>query len=176
MTYSGPTFVRIRSGKHDNSTAFSHLYDMKELFESKALPTKPILLISTDGAQDEAPRFPKSLRVAVFLFKMLGLDFYMHATNAAGLSAFNPCERRMAPLTHDLVGIILNAFTHGKHLDDSNNTIDDELELRNFFAASEVLSDVWSRTVINGFKVDCKPVATSCKPVGGSLANILIAL
>ena len=81
---------------------------MKELFESGALPKKPILLISTDGAQDEAPRFPKSLRASVFLFKSLALDALIHATNAAGLSAFNPCERRMAPLTHDIAGLVLN--------------------------------------------------------------------
>ena len=132
MTYLGETFIRVRSGKHDSSTAFSHLYDMKELFESQALPTKPILLISTDGAQDEAPRFPKSLRVAVFLFKALNLDVYIHATNAAGLSAFNPVERRMAPLSHDLVGLILKYDTYGSHLDSSGNTVDQELEEKNF--------------------------------------------
>lgn len=144
--------MRVRSGKHDSSTAFSHCYDMKDLFESKAIPNRPILLISTDGAQDEAPRFPKTLKVAVFLFKMLDLDVLIHATNAAGLSAFNPCERRMAPLTHDLAGLILNAFTYGKHLDENKKTIDDEPEEKNFFGAAEVLSDVWSKTVINGFK------------------------
>ena len=125
---------------------------MKELFESGALPKRPILLISTDGAQDEAPRFPKSLQVAVFLFKFLALDALIHATNAAGLSAFNPCERRMAPLSHDLAGLILDPFTYGSHLDDSKNTIDTALEIQNFYAASEVLSEVWSKTVINGFK------------------------
>ena len=57
------------------------------------------------------------LRSAVFLFHYLGLDVLIHTTNAAGLSAFNPCERRMAPLTHDLVGLILWAFTYGNHLD-----------------------------------------------------------
>jgi len=162
MTYSGETFIRVRSGKHDSSTAFSHLYDMKELFESQAIPTKPILLISTDGAQDEAPRFPKPLRVAVFLFKSLNLDVYIHATNAAGLSAFNPVERSMAPLTHDLVGLVLQHDIFGSHLDSSGKTIDEELEEKNFYAASEVLSNVWSKTIINDFKVDCKPVEKGC--------------
>ena len=37
-------------------------------------------------------------------------------------------------------------------LDESKNTIDNDLEIRNFYAASEVLSNVWSKTVINGFK------------------------
>ena len=126
---------------------------MKKFFDENALPKRPIFLLSTDGATDEAPRFPKTLRSAVFLFLYLGLDVFIHTTNAAGLSAFNPCERRMAPLTHDLVGLILWAFTYGNHLDTSGNTIDDELELRNFFAASEALSDIWSRTVINNFEV-----------------------
>ena len=83
---------------------------MKSLFDSNELSKKPIFLISTDGAQDEAPRFPKSLKVAVFLFKYLGLDVYIHATNAA----------------------------------------------------AEILSEVWSKTVINGFKVDSKAVGQEC--------------
>ena len=44
-----------------------------------------------------------------------------------------PCERRMAPLTHDLVGLILPAFAHGSHLDDNGKTIDNDLEIKNFF-------------------------------------------
>ena len=34
VSYSGKTFIRIRSGKHDSSTAFTHAFDMRELFES----------------------------------------------------------------------------------------------------------------------------------------------
>ena len=90
---------------------------MKELFDTNFLPKKPIMIVSTDGAQDEAPRFPKSMRVAVFLFKYLGLDVYIHATNAAGLSAFNPCERRMAPLSRMLMGLLLQHDIFGSHLD-----------------------------------------------------------
>ena len=90
---------------------------MKKLFDTNFLPKKPIMIVSTDGAQDEAPRFPKSMRVAVFLFKYLGLDVYIHATNAAGLSAFNPCERRMAPLSRALIGLLLQHDIFGSHLD-----------------------------------------------------------
>ena len=32
---------------------------MVELFESGKVPTRPILLLSTDGAADESPRYPK---------------------------------------------------------------------------------------------------------------------
>ena len=71
----------------------------------------------SDGASDEAPRFPKPLYTAVLLFKELKLDVLMHGVNAAGLSAFNPVERRMAPLSHDLAGVILPHDSFGSHLD-----------------------------------------------------------
>ena len=35
VTYSGDTFIRIQSGKHDKSSAETHAYDMHELFRSK---------------------------------------------------------------------------------------------------------------------------------------------
>ena len=68
----------------------------------------------------------------------------------------------MAPLTHALVGLILEAFAFGTHLDGSGNTIDTELEEKNFHAAAEILSEVWSKTFINGFKVDSKAVGQEC--------------
>ena len=47
-----PTFVCVRSAKSDSSTVYSHAYDMKKLLKKKTIKAKPILLISTDGAQD----------------------------------------------------------------------------------------------------------------------------
>ena len=64
----------------------------------------------------------------------------------------------MAPLSHDLAGIILPHDTFGNHLDASGNTIDPKLEETNFYAASDVLSEIWSKTVIDNHKVDCKTV------------------
>ena len=37
LSYSGNTFIRIRSGKRDSSSAHTHAYDMKELFESRTI-------------------------------------------------------------------------------------------------------------------------------------------
>ena len=104
VDYSGDTFIFIRSAKHDSSTAYSHHFDMTKLFETGAIRRKPIQILETDGAADEAPRFPKTLACAVAHFKRFRLDAYIHGVNAAGLSAFNPVERRMAPLSHDLSG------------------------------------------------------------------------
>ena len=41
-------------------------------------------------------------------------------------------ERRMAPLSHDLAGVVLPHDTYGTHLNDRNETIDKELEVKNF--------------------------------------------
>ncbi|XP_065667302.1 uncharacterized protein LOC136087764 [Hydra vulgaris] len=152
VSYSGDTFIRIRSGKHDTSNAFTHAFDVRELFKTKLVECRPIMLMETDGAQDEAPRFPKTLATAVDLFRLLDLDVLLHGVNAAGLPAFNPVERRMALLSHDYFG---------NHLDSSGKTIDQKLELENFQKAATVLAQVWEKTVIDGYLVHCQAV-----PVG----------
>ena len=72
-------------------------------------------------------------------------------------------ERRMAPLSHDLAGVILPHDMFGTHLDGSGKTIDNKLEEKNFYGAAEVLSDVWSKTVIDKHNVDCKPMKKGCQ-------------
>ncbi|XP_047144174.1 uncharacterized protein LOC124817793 [Hydra vulgaris] len=161
VSYSGDTFIRIRSAKHDTSNAFTHAFDVRELFKTELVKRRPIMLMETDGAQDEAPRFPKTLATAVDLFRLLNLDALLHGVNAAGLSAFNPVERRMAPLSRDLAGIVLPHDFFGNHLDSSGKTIDYELEVENFQKAADVLSQVWEKTVIDGYPVHCQAV-----PVG----------
>ena len=154
LTYSGDTFIHILSGKHDSSAPFTHAYDIRELFKYDLINAKPIVIYLSDGASDEAPRFPKPLQTGVAFFKELKVDVLLHGVSAAGLSAFNPVERRMAPLSHDLPGIILQHDSYGNHLDESGKTVDLDLEKQNFFKAVKVLSDIWSRTVIDGHLVD----------------------
>ena len=45
VTYPGGTFIRIRNGKHDKTSAETHTYDMHELFRSERIAPKPILLM-----------------------------------------------------------------------------------------------------------------------------------
>ena len=103
------------------------------------------------------------LAAEVSLFRILKLDVLIHTTNASGLSAFNPYERSMAPLSHDLAGLILPHDTFGTHLDSKGNTTDLDLEKKSFEAAGQALSEVWSKTVINDFKVDCKNMPIGCQ-------------
>ena len=37
VSYSGNTFIRIRSGKHDSSTAYTHAFDVREFERDGAL-------------------------------------------------------------------------------------------------------------------------------------------
>lgn len=64
VSYSGPTYIAIRNGKCDTSTAESHCLDIQRLSE---LPTfrdickigdsmKPVWIITVDGDPDENPR------------------------------------------------------------------------------------------------------------------------
>ena len=75
------------------------------------------------------------------------------ATNAPGRSAYNRVERRMAPLSHDLAGVILPHDKFGSHLDSRGNTVDCDLEIKNFEHAGKVLAEIWSNTVIDGHPV-----------------------
>ena len=91
---------------------------------------------------------------------------FLHGDNAAGLSAFNPVERRINPLSRDTAGVVLPHKNFGSHLDSQGNTIDVELEKMNFFHASQVIADIWSHTVIDRYKADCTalPVGTEFTP------------
>ena len=63
---------------------------MHELFRSEQIAPKPILLMETDGAQDEAPCYPKPLAAAISLFKKLKLDALLHGINASGGKTNSP--------------------------------------------------------------------------------------
>jgi len=187
VTYSGPTYIAIRSGKHDKSDAASHAYDFNQLFNVNEFDEimkmssgelKPVVIISVDGGPDENPRyqkllpseefisnnsffrFPKVQAHAIDHFLSNNLDAIFIITHAPGQSAYNIVERRMAPLSHDLAGLILPHDHFGNHLDKSLKCIDGSLEKRNFSKAGQVLADVWSKTVIDNHPV----VATYIEP------------
>ncbi|CAF1359270.1 unnamed protein product [Adineta ricciae] len=138
LGYSGPTYVAIRSAKHDLSSAESHGIDFDRLvglkeFEKAARDetgqVKPIVIVTVDGGPDENPRFPKTLVASIRKFKKYNLDALFCLTHAPGQSAYNIVERRMAPLSHDLAGLIL---PHDHF-------------------AGQILAETWNQSVIDGF-------------------------
>lgn len=126
VTYSGPTLVIIRSGKHDSSNAASHAIDFEYMLNNDDFKNfcrtgedlvKPVIIIETDRGPDECPRYPKVIAHSILLFRKYDLDGLFVVTNAPGRSAYNPVERRLAPLSHQTSGVILDHQFHGTHLD-----------------------------------------------------------
>ncbi len=112
-------------------------------------------IFSFKGRPDENPRYSKTLAGGVNLFKKYQLDCLFVVSNCPGRSAFNMVERRMAPLSNQLAGKYTNLFMlhsssiiriglilphdyYSTHLSDSGNTIDQQLEIRNFKRAGKL--------------------------------------
>ena len=79
ISYSGPTYIAIRSGKHDSSTAYSHGRDFDYALELEEFQSvvknegeiKPVATIFSGGGPEG---FPKTLDVAVQHFKKQNFD------------------------------------------------------------------------------------------------------
>ena len=112
--------------------------------------SKPVMIITVDGGPDENPRYSKTVMCSIDYFVSCNLDALFVATNAPGRSAYNRVERRMAPLSHDLAGIVLPHDHFGSHLNSAGLTVDEDMEAKNFEKAGQVLSEIWSETVIDG--------------------------
>ncbi|CAG8694169.1 39817_t:CDS:2 [Gigaspora margarita] len=131
ITYSGLTFIRIRSGKHNTSTAYTHSKDFDDLMSDERLHNFTTTE-DADGGPDENPCYKKTIQVIIEHFIKYDLDtiivvcFALHQT----------------PLSHDLAEIILPYDTFGSHLDEQLKTTNDELEKHNFKAAEEILASV----------------------------------
>eukprot|EP00731_Ephydatia_muelleri_P006456 Em0003g704a len=163
VSYSGPTYIAIRSGKYSSSTAYAHAFDFERLLQLHEFDTitkygpdnavKPVLVITVDGGPDENPLYQKVIETAVHHFVQNNLDAYFIATNAPCRSAFNRVERRMAPLSKELSGLILPHDKYDSHLNDQGLTIDTDLEKKKFAFAGSTLAEIWSQTVVDSHPI-----------------------
>ena len=115
-------------------------------------------VVTVDGGPDENPRYRKVIDVAIRNFLKYKLDALFLATNAPRRSAFNRVERRMAPLSRELAGLVLPHDHYGSHLNDKLQTADVELEKKNFRYAGKTLAEVWNDLMFDGFPVVCEYV------------------
>lgn len=81
------------------------------------------------------------------------MDALFLVTNAPGRSAYNPVERRMAPLSSQLSGVILKPDHYGSHLNNRGKTIDETLERKNFSKAGNTLAELWNEVTIDNHPV-----------------------
>ncbi|XP_023315989.1 uncharacterized protein LOC111693952 isoform X2 [Trichogramma pretiosum] len=93
---------------------------------------KPVLVISVDGGSEENPRYHKTIAYTTKHFKEFALNAVFIMTYAPGRLAFNRVERRMAPLSKALSGVILTYNFYGDHINSRRETEDSELEINNF--------------------------------------------
>ncbi|CAF2913796.1 unnamed protein product [Rotaria sp. Silwood2] len=159
VSFAGPTYISIRSAKHDRFTVdyedidLDCIVKLKE-FESTARnhigSIKPIIIMNIDSLEPaDYTRFPKTLVSAINKFKRYNLDALFIITQAPGQTVNNVVERRLAALSQDLTGLVLPHDYFGTHLNVSGLTVDAEVEKENFKATGEVLAEIWSMDMID---------------------------
>ena len=128
VTYSGATYIGIRSAKHSASSAFAQFQDMMRVrslpefatsFQTDRHEEKKVMIVTVDGDPDENPRYEKTINCSINYFVENGLDAFFLATNVPGRSVFNRVERRMVKLSKGLSGAIREHDKFGSHLDAS---------------------------------------------------------
>lgn len=87
---------------------------------------------------------------------MLYILFVINFFIFSGRSAFNRVERRMAPLSRELSGIVIPHDKFGSHLNPAGKTVDKELEKKNFEFAGQTLAEIWGNMVIDNYPVTAK--------------------
>ena len=159
VTYSGATYIGIRSVKHSASSAFTHFQDTMRVcslpefatsFQTDRHEEKKVMIVTIDGGPDENLRYEKTINCSIKYFVENGLDAFFLATNTPGCCAFNLVERRMVKLSKELSGVILEHDKFGSHLDAKVVTVNKDLKLKNFEYAGCTLTEIYSGLVIDG--------------------------
>lgn len=68
---------------------------------------KPILIMLVDGEPDENPRYKIVMDMTIHHFVKQNFDAMFLATNVLGRRAFNRVDRRIAPLSREVSGLII---------------------------------------------------------------------
>lgn len=156
---TGPTYISIRSAKHDrmsfdwDDVDFDRVLKLKEserTARNHIGEIKPIIIMNIDRIDPkDFMRFNKTLQFAIKKFRQFNLDALILLAQAPGQAIFNTTERRFALLSHDLSGLVLPDYYFGTHLDFAGMTIDAEIEKQNFKRAGETLAEVWTMDMID---------------------------
>ena len=177
VTYSGVSYISIRSAMHSASSAFAHFQDVMRVrslpefatsFQTDRYEEKKVMIVTVDGGPDEKPRYEKTINCLIKYFVENGLDAFFVATNAPGRSAFNRVERKMVKLRKELSGVILEHDKFGSHLDAKCVTVDKDLELKNFEYAGRTLAEIRSGLVIDGNSVVAKFIEDDAPAIVGT--------
>ena len=90
VSYSGSTYITIRSSKYSGSSAFHHLRDINtarslpeftESFQNQHSREKKVMILTVYGGPDGNPRYPNTINYVIKYFCEYNLDGYFVATN-----------------------------------------------------------------------------------------------
>ena len=91
VSYSGSTYIAIRSAKYSGPSAFHHLRDINtvcslpeftEIFQNQHSREKKVMILTVYRGPDENPRYPNMINYVIKYFCEHNLDGYFVATNA----------------------------------------------------------------------------------------------
>ena len=132
-------FDRVVKMKESERTARNHIGEIK-----------PIIIMHVDRLDAlDYTRFPKTLLSSMRKFKKYNLDAFILVSQAPGQALFNTVQRRLAPLSHDLSGLVLPPSYFGTHLNIIGLTVDADLEKINAKRTGELLADIWKMNMID---------------------------
>ena len=89
---------------------------------------KEFVILRSDNGPNEAPSNPSTRAEMTLLFIKFDFVLLLLASLTSGYSLFNPCERRMAPLSRMLTGVLLDHKHFGSHLNSEKQTVDDNMK------------------------------------------------
>ena len=89
-----------------------------------------MIFVIVDESPDENQSYTNTIKCATDHFNEHDFDAHFVATNAPGRSAFNHVKRRMPGFNKKLSGVILPHDHFGTNLDNNNNTVHEELDLK----------------------------------------------
>ena len=148
VSYSGKTDVKLRINKYCKSTASTHRVDLSNIFKSDKRyqmedgRCRPILLLDSDGGPDWNYKFEGTQNNLIQFAVEHDLDFFALGHHPGGCSPEGRQERRMAPLTKDLVALILPHNKYGDALNKQKKTVDVALEKRNLHYSQQMMASI----------------------------------
>ena len=99
----------------------------------------------------DGSRLTNRCKALIKLFKENETNFIIAASNASGLSAYHFIKRRMVLLSKELANLNLLHDYFGTHLDCDENTTNPDNELQYFQEVGNILPDIWSNAIIDGY-------------------------
>ena len=131
------------------------------------------MIVNVDGGRDKNPRYEKTISCVADYFNTFVLEAFFLVTNAPGRSAFDTVERRMATLSKEFDGVLLEHKHFGLHLDDKGKTVDPQFKPKHFEHAYNILGKIWNGMAIGGYPVKVEHIGDKASGIFNDVSEKL---